>query len=513
MKWYQEWQQNARNRYLEGYYPGHKRVPNPIVLSLYGIGYFFGDFVPLILNLINGIYWAIKRLVAFVVGLLIEASIFIVLAGSVVFSVFHSIDRMRVAGATGGLEYVGVLMFEVIFIGSAATLTGFLMKKKLPRGFIEWLGLSFTILGFFVGLAFVWWSNFQGMAPTIEGRIIGSAVPLLVLIGEGVLAYRFIIENKEEVSLQELIRRNQLSTDEVKSLIEDHVKKQREKAALKHKETPPVVEEKKPITEKKKWWKNWFKKKPKTKTILDDKNDSEVQEKADAQDVETGAETNAEMNTQSETKPDAKPDGNADAGVDIQVDTEADAETDVKADAKVDTQTDANADAKTDTKVDTKEDTDAGAETSDQVDVKMDAMADTKLDTKMGAKEDTQAGAKVGAKVDTQIDAQPDTQVDAIVDTKEDTDAGAESGAVDGANTDSQANTTTDTKPKQRRGKKNTAADDPDFKKVKRWARRFQKERGKLPGRVEIQKKFDGFGKSQCTKYAAMLKEELGEAS
>jgi hypothetical protein len=621
MKWYQEWQQNARNRYLEGYYPGHKRVPNPIVLSLYGIGYFFGDFVPLILNLINGIYWAIKRLVAFVVGLLIEASIFIVLAGSVVFSVFHSIDRMRVAGATGGLEYVGVLMFEVIFIGSAATLTGFLMKKRLPRGFIEWLGLSFTILGFFVGLAFVWWSNFQGMAPTIEGRIIGSAVPLLVLIGEGVLAYRFIIENKEEVSLQELIRRNQLSTDEVKSLIEDHVKKQREKAALKHKETPPVVEEKKPITEKKKWWKNWFKKKPKTKTILDDKNDSEVQEKADAQDVETGAETNAEMNTQSETKPDAeadvkmdvemdtespaqadaqtdaKPDGNADAGVDIQVDTEADAETDVKADAKVDTQTDANADAKTDTKVDTKEDTDAGAETSDQVDVKMDAMADTKLDTKMGAKVDTQAGAKVdakedtqldaqadaetgikadvktdaqvgvetgvkvgaqmdakedtdagakpdteadtnvdvevdiisgantgamadtkegvevGAKVDTQIDAQPDTQVDAIVDTKEDTDAGAESGAVDGANTDSQANTTTDTKPKQRRGKKNTAADDPDFKKVKRWARRFQKERGKLPGRVEIQKKFDGFGKSQCTKYAAMLKEELGEAS
>ncbi|MFC7439559.1 hypothetical protein [Laceyella putida] len=228
MKWYHEWQQNARNRYLEGYYPGHKRVPNPIVLSLYGIGYFFGDFVPLILNLINGIYWAIKRLVAFVVGLLVEASIFIVLAGSVVFSVAHSIERMRKVGATHGLEYVGVLMFEVIFIGSAATLTGFLMKKKIPRGFIEWLGLSFTILGFFVGLAFVWWSNFQGMAPTLEGRIIGSVVPILVLIGEGILAYRFIVENKEEVNFNEFIRRNQLSMDEVKTVIEQYVQKKRE---------------------------------------------------------------------------------------------------------------------------------------------------------------------------------------------------------------------------------------------------------------------------------------------
>ncbi|MBH8608931.1 hypothetical protein [Thermoactinomyces sp. CICC 10521] len=230
MKWYHDWREKARNRYLEGYYPGHKRVPNSIVLSLYGIGYFISDFVPLILNFINGVYWAIKRLVAFVVGLLVEASIFVVLAGSVIFSVAHSLVQMRKVGATGGLEYVGVLMFEVIFIGSAATLTGFLMKKKIPRGFIEWMGLVFTIVGFLVGLSFVWWANYHGMKPTLEGRIIGSAVPLLVLIGEGILAYRFIIENKEEMAFTDFIRRNQLSTDEVKAVIEQYVQKKRKEA-------------------------------------------------------------------------------------------------------------------------------------------------------------------------------------------------------------------------------------------------------------------------------------------
>ncbi|WP_132223832.1 hypothetical protein [Laceyella sacchari] len=228
MKWYHEWQQNARNRYLEGYYPGHQRVPNVIVLSLYGIGYFIADFIPLVLNLIDGVYWTIKRLVGFIVGILVEASIFVVLAGSVVFSVTHSIGELRKVGATEGLEYVGVLMFEVIFIGSAATLTGFLMKKKIPRGFIEWLGLGFTVIGFFVGLAFVWWANSNGMAQTVEGQMIARAVPTLVLICEGILAYKFVVENKEEATFTEIIRRNQLSIEEVKTVIEQYIQKKRE---------------------------------------------------------------------------------------------------------------------------------------------------------------------------------------------------------------------------------------------------------------------------------------------
>ena len=174
---------------MEKNYPNHDRVPNVIVRGLYSVGYFIGDFVPLLLNLIDGVYWAIKRLVAFIVGLLVESSIFVVIIGSIVFSVTHSIEQMRSVGATNGLEYVGILMFEVIYIGSSATLTSFLIKKRKPVGFIEWMGLIFTLLGFFVGLGFVWWSNVNGMAPTKEGFIIGSMVPVLVLISEGILAF------------------------------------------------------------------------------------------------------------------------------------------------------------------------------------------------------------------------------------------------------------------------------------------------------------------------------------
>lgn len=546
-RWYHERQENTRQRYLEGYYPGHTRVPNFIVLGLYGIGYFIGDFVPLVLNLINGVYWAIKRLVAFIVGLLVEASIFIVLAGSVVFSVFHSIDRMRVAGAAGGLEYVGVLMFEVIFIGSAATLTGFLMKKKLPRGFIEWLGLSFTILGFFVGLAFVWWSNFQGMAPTIEGRIIGSAVPILVLIGEGILAYRFIIENKEDVTLQELIRRNQLSTDEVKAVIEQYVQKKREEA-IKRKATPSIVEPKPKKEKTEKWWKKWFKR-SKTKTIpeeeTNDQNGSEVQEKVDAKDVETGAEINTQSGTKMDAEADVKPDGKMDVQMDTKVDTKTDGEVDVKMDTNTDTETDVKLDAQTDAKPDGNADAGVDVQVDTEADAKvdgdgeMDAQADTKMDAQVGAQMDTQVGAKTDTEADAETDVKSDAQSDAKVDGNADAEMDAQSGAKADADVDAKSDAQTDTNTGAKSGAKvDTEADgtdrakvdaDPATKtkknsskkggtkkatsvkvpaKVKRWAIQYKAEKGKLPGRVEIHKKF-GFGKSMSSNYAAMLKEEL----
>jgi hypothetical protein len=170
----------------------HYREPNKIVRKLYAVGYFIGDFVPLLFSLINGVYWVCKQLIAFIVGLLIESSIFIVIIGSIIFSVSHSIRQLRSVGATNGLEFIGVLMFEVIYIGASATLTSFLMKRRLPNGFMEWMGLGFTFLGFIVGLTFVWWSNVKGMVPTLEGRIIGSMVPVLVLISEGILAFRYI---------------------------------------------------------------------------------------------------------------------------------------------------------------------------------------------------------------------------------------------------------------------------------------------------------------------------------
>src|SRR5690606_23327448 len=102
------------------------------------------------------------------------------------------------AGAQNGREYFGVAMFEVIYLGSSATLTRFLMKKRKPVGFVGWMGLLFTLLGFLIGLGFVWWSNVHGLAPTTEGRVVGSLVPLLVLIGERILVIRYMSEIQQD---------------------------------------------------------------------------------------------------------------------------------------------------------------------------------------------------------------------------------------------------------------------------------------------------------------------------
>lgn len=187
-KWYQEHQENAREKFLAGHYPGHERVPNVIVRWLYGVGYFVGDFVPLILNFINGVYMSIKRLLAFIVGLLIEASTVIVLIGTIVFSISHSIELLQRAGATGGFEYVGVLIFEVVFISCSAVLTGILMSgEKNPH---KNFGFWFVLAGFASGIAFVLWSNVTAMVPTWEGMIIGIMTPVMLIIAEGILAYR-----------------------------------------------------------------------------------------------------------------------------------------------------------------------------------------------------------------------------------------------------------------------------------------------------------------------------------
>lgn len=196
MKWYHEKKEKTKRKYLQGYYPKHFRAPNLIVCWLYEVGYFFGDFVPLLMNLIEGIYQVIRRIVAFVATLLIEASTGVVLLGTIAFSVFHSIDFLRRSGAVGGLEYVGVFMFEVVFISSTATMTASLMRKEWPN--------PFSIIGFILGIAFVEISNVTAMNPTWEGISIGIATPVLLIISEGILAYQFMRSKSELKIMPEL---------------------------------------------------------------------------------------------------------------------------------------------------------------------------------------------------------------------------------------------------------------------------------------------------------------------
>jgi hypothetical protein len=214
MKWYHERKKNAKDKFLQGYYPKHVRTPNLIVCWLYEVGYFFGDFVPLVMNLIEGIYQVIRRMIAFVVTILIEASTGIVLLGTILFSVFHSIEFLRRSGAVGGLEYIGVFMFEVVFISSTATLTASLMRKERPN--------PFSIIGFLLGIAFVEISNITAMNSTWEGIAIGAATPILLIIAEGILAYQYMRSQKSEQRLtnpeQEDTEQNEQATEQNKQI-------------------------------------------------------------------------------------------------------------------------------------------------------------------------------------------------------------------------------------------------------------------------------------------------------
>ncbi|MBH8609375.1 hypothetical protein [Thermoactinomyces sp. CICC 10521] len=157
-----------------------------------------------------------------------------------------------------------------------------------------------------------------------------------------------------------------------------------------------------------------------------------------------------------------------------------------------------------------KQDAKAGADLDAKMAVEPDAQTDAKVDTEAGGKMDVQSGVKADTKTDGQAGAQTGVKLDAgtgaDAGVKMDTKPDAEADADDGVKVDAQAGKKMGVKKTST--KKGTT--DADFKKVKRWAKKFQAENGKLPGRVEIQKKFD-FTKSLSSKFAAMLKEELAD--
>jgi len=224
MKWYHDWKQSARNRYLAGYYPGHDRTPNLIVWGLYQLGYFVADFIPLIMNLIYGTYSTMKELISFAAKLLIEASTFIVVGGTIVFSVFHSVELLRWAGATDGLEYIGVLMFEVVFIASTASLTGDKIKGRKTN--------KYTQAGFYIGIVFVLISNVTQMSSNWIGVGIGIITPILLIVAEGILANQYMSESKDkETQVMEIVRRNNLTNGDVMKAITLYLDNQKEDTA------------------------------------------------------------------------------------------------------------------------------------------------------------------------------------------------------------------------------------------------------------------------------------------
>src|SRR5699024_4695067 len=176
------------------------------------------------MNLIYGTYSTMKELISFAAKLLIEASTFIVVGGTIVFSVFHSVELLRWAGATDGLEYIGVLMFEVVFIASTASLTGDKIKGRKTN--------KYTQAGFYIGIVFVLISNVTQMSSNWIGVGIGIITPILLIVAEGILANQYMSESKDkETQVMEIVRRNNLTNGDVMKAITLYLDNQKEDTA------------------------------------------------------------------------------------------------------------------------------------------------------------------------------------------------------------------------------------------------------------------------------------------
>ncbi|MBD1373834.1 hypothetical protein IC620_15930 [Hazenella sp. IB182357] len=149
------------------------RQPNIIVRSIYIILRFFGDFRPLI----SGLLSFLGRSSLAIVNL-------IILSGTIIFSASHSLELLRKAGASNGMEWVAMTVWELVFIFSSIILANDFRKGNWKSGWATWAG-------FLLGFAFVEVSNVTGMANNLFGLSIGISTPILLLISKGLLAHQF----------------------------------------------------------------------------------------------------------------------------------------------------------------------------------------------------------------------------------------------------------------------------------------------------------------------------------
>src|SRR5690606_25899759 len=84
-----------------------------------------------------------------------------------------SLQLLRYAGATGGLEYFLLIVWELLFITSSL-----LLDRAFKQGkYGEWQ----LWLPFVMGLAFIEASNVVGMAANLAGLLIGGSTFLVLL--------------------------------------------------------------------------------------------------------------------------------------------------------------------------------------------------------------------------------------------------------------------------------------------------------------------------------------------
>lgn len=144
--------------------------PNWLVRSIYNVVDWLGEFG----DIVNATKRGTGYMVAVTVSTLVTLSILIA-------STIHSVELLEHAGLSGGLQYVMLLPFEVLFLSSSSAL-----NKSILQG--KWFPL-FPWAGFVVSLVFIWRSNVTGLADNIDGQVLAWSTPFLLLISKGLLGW------------------------------------------------------------------------------------------------------------------------------------------------------------------------------------------------------------------------------------------------------------------------------------------------------------------------------------
>jgi hypothetical protein len=173
---------------------GHERKPNAVVRSIYWVADWLGDFGHLVSTTKRGA----GRLVMVTVNVVILLCILLASAA-------HSLELLRYAGASHGIEYVLLVAWEATFIFSSVVVDqGF--QRGQPRAIVPWLT-------FFVGLTFVEASNIIGMADNVVGLLIGIFTPILLLLSKLLLAHQF--KNRKKIATQPTEEKAPVQTKDV----------------------------------------------------------------------------------------------------------------------------------------------------------------------------------------------------------------------------------------------------------------------------------------------------------
>ena len=106
---------------------------------------------------------------------------FLVLGCNLVVSFSHTLDLFRAGGFRGGLEYVGAVGVETVFLMGAFSIVYARLKGQSPD--------IPSIMGGLLGVALVSWSNVRaGLAYGWTGILLGLSTPASLVVAEAILS-------------------------------------------------------------------------------------------------------------------------------------------------------------------------------------------------------------------------------------------------------------------------------------------------------------------------------------